>query len=324
MAQQSDAEPPPDIGTPTPGIAGPTAVVVTNSPWQVLVGPRAVADLQSPSGVAVDNDGNVYVADFQGNFVQKFSPDGQPAIRFGTRGAGGGPILGAVGRRRGRPGNIYVADTNNQRIQKLSPTGQPLGMGQGWRWRRAVLAAPGRRGGCHGQHLCGRPRQPPRPGAFAGRRAVGAVGFARAAPGQFWSPSDVAVDKAGNIYVADTTNQRVQVLSLLASRWRSGAGRGRTRAVGAADSRGGRRQRQRLRERFAQRQDAEVVAERPAAGGMGHRRWRRHAAASTRARHLRGPGGLAVDRAPSTSPTRATCASRSSPPSRHGRKAFDS
>ena len=35
------------------------------------------------------------------------------------------------------------------------------------------------------------------------------------APGQFWSPSDVAVDKAGNIYVADTSNQRVQVLSLL-------------------------------------------------------------------------------------------------------------
>src|SRR5262245_38034585 len=42
---------PPDIGTPTPGVAGPTPVVVTSSPWQVLVAPRAVADMTSPSGL---------------------------------------------------------------------------------------------------------------------------------------------------------------------------------------------------------------------------------------------------------------------------------
>src|SRR5215467_8500187 len=64
---------PVEIGTPTPGIAGPTAVVVTSSPWQVIVAPKTVPDMQSPSGIAVDNDGNFYVTDFENNFIQKFS-----------------------------------------------------------------------------------------------------------------------------------------------------------------------------------------------------------------------------------------------------------
>ena len=63
---------PPGLATPTAGIAGPTAVVVTNSPWQIVVARGAVRDLTSPSSVAVDGEGNLYVVDFEANFVQKF------------------------------------------------------------------------------------------------------------------------------------------------------------------------------------------------------------------------------------------------------------
>src|SRR5260370_26474711 len=42
---------PPGLATPTAGIAGPTAVVVTSSPWQVVVARGAVRDLISPSSV---------------------------------------------------------------------------------------------------------------------------------------------------------------------------------------------------------------------------------------------------------------------------------
>ncbi|HEY0584386.1 MAG TPA: hypothetical protein VGE94_19535, partial [Chloroflexota bacterium] len=65
-AEAAADAPPPEIGTPTPGVAGPTAVVVTNSPWQVLVNRGVVADLQAPSGIAVDGEGNLYVVDFGG------------------------------------------------------------------------------------------------------------------------------------------------------------------------------------------------------------------------------------------------------------------
>src|SRR5438067_1016357 len=65
QAAQNDAtdNSPPDIATPTPGVAGPTAVVITSSPWQVIVAPRTVPDLESPSGVAADGEGNFYVVD---------------------------------------------------------------------------------------------------------------------------------------------------------------------------------------------------------------------------------------------------------------------
>src|SRR5438309_797028 len=122
----------PEILTPTPGAAGPTAVVVTNSPWQVLIARGAVRDMTSPSGVAIDPDGNVWVVDFEGNFIQKFSTGGQPLIRFGQKGNAPGQFAGPTNLSIDGQANLYVADTNNQRIQKLSPTGQSLaswGMG---------------------------------------------------------------------------------------------------------------------------------------------------------------------------------------------------
>src|SRR5579872_970276 len=75
----------PDILTPTPGVAGPTAVVVTQGAWQVLVAHSATPDLTSPSGVAVDADGNIFVVDFEGDFVREFSPGGQAIAKFGDK-----------------------------------------------------------------------------------------------------------------------------------------------------------------------------------------------------------------------------------------------
>jgi DNA-binding beta-propeller fold protein YncE len=72
-------------------------VVVTTGRWQVLIAHSSLPQLSSPSGWAVGPDGSVCVVDFDGEFVQKLSAEGQSLARF-----------------------LYVADTNNQRIQKLS------------------------------------------------------------------------------------------------------------------------------------------------------------------------------------------------------------
>ena len=278
----------PDIGTPTPGAAGPTAVVVTNSPWQVLVARGAVPDLQSPSGVAVDADGNVYVVDFVGDFVQKFSPGGQPLIRFGQKGNAPGQFAGPSDVAVDSQNNIYIADTNNQRIQKLSPTGQPIGMwgsggdGAGQFWLPSGVAVD-EQGKIYVADRSNHRIQV----LSASGAPLNQWGSRGPAPGQFWAPSDVAVDQKGQIYVADSTNQRLQVLSgtgqpVAVWGW-EGVDPGQYRA---ADEPGCRLEWQRVRGGFAQQSNPEAVAERRPAGSVGHRRGHQHAAPITRARHV--------------------------------------
>jgi len=204
----------PDIATPTPGLAGPTAVVVTTGNWQVLVAHSAVPEMSSPSGVAIDGDGNLYISDFEGDFVEKVSAGGQPIARFGQKGNGPGQFAGPTNLTVDSQGNLYVADTNNQRIQKLSRDGQAVAQfgsggdapGQFWLPSGVAVDEQGRlyvadRGNHRIQVLA----PDGKPLAQWGTRGP--------APGQFWAPSDVALDRNGEVYVADSSNQRIQVLS---------------------------------------------------------------------------------------------------------------
>ncbi|MBV9281622.1 MAG: SMP-30/gluconolactonase/LRE family protein [Chloroflexi bacterium] len=85
-----------------------------------------------PDGVALDPQGNIYVADTGNNRVQKFSPDGAPLAQWGRQGSGRGQFSQPEGIALDPQGNIYVSDSGNNRLQELSPTGQPLRVwGQG-------------------------------------------------------------------------------------------------------------------------------------------------------------------------------------------------
>jgi tripartite motif-containing protein 71 len=205
----------PEILTPTPGTrSGPAAPVVTTGNWQVFVAHSAVPEMGSPSGVAIDGDGNLYVVDFEGDFVQKLSSSGQPVARFGQKGNAPGQFAGPTNLTVDRQGNIYVADTNNQRIQKLSATGQAVaqfgqggdGPGQFWLPSGVAVDDQGRiyvaDRGNHRIQVLSPAGQP-----------LAQWGTRGPSPGQFWAPSDVAVDASGQVYVADSSNQRIQVLS---------------------------------------------------------------------------------------------------------------
>ncbi len=124
-----------------------------------------------PWGIAVDQTGNVYVADTWNHRIQKFDANGKFVTMWGVNGdtrgiAVGNPML-LYGPRAvviDAQGNVFVTDTGNKRILKFSANGEPLAQ-------------------------------------------YGGVG---SDPGQFLEQVGVAIDRSGNIFVADTWNQRIQ------------------------------------------------------------------------------------------------------------------
>jgi len=76
---------------------------------------------REPSGIAVDADGSVYVADAARNCVQKFGPDGRPLSIFGATGNGPGQFMAPWGIDVDGAGNVYVVDAGNKRVQKFAP-----------------------------------------------------------------------------------------------------------------------------------------------------------------------------------------------------------
>ncbi len=131
-----------------------------------------------PRGIALDGQGNLYVADSENNRIQKLSANGgRPIAQFGTWGRGPGQFKTPMSVAIDQQGNIYVADSENHRIQKLSPTGEFLEQ-----WGKT--------------------------GTFGTETSFGKD------PGQFARPTGLALDSKGNLYVADQLNNRIQKLIL--------------------------------------------------------------------------------------------------------------
>ncbi|MEI9934544.1 MAG: hypothetical protein WDM71_06755 [Ferruginibacter sp.] len=136
----------------------------------------AANQLDNPAGIYLDNNGNVYVADFANNRIQKF-PAGSTSSTNGITVAGGnGAGNGAKqfnfpsGIYIDASGNMYVADLHNYRIQKF-PAGSTSST-------NGVTVAGGNGAGTSAKQLN--------------------------------NPSSLYVDNAGNIFVTDELNNRVQ------------------------------------------------------------------------------------------------------------------
>ncbi|MBI3743628.1 MAG: hypothetical protein HY261_05000, partial [Chloroflexi bacterium] len=72
-----------------------------------------------PSGIAVDAQGNVYVAD-RGNYrIQEFTSTGKFLTKWGSEGSGDGQFNSPFGVAVDGVGNVYVADFDTPGIQKF-------------------------------------------------------------------------------------------------------------------------------------------------------------------------------------------------------------
>ncbi len=162
--------------------------------------------LSQPRGVAVDAQGNVYIADFGNDRVQKFGPDGAFLKTWGAHGNLPSQFKQPGDLAVGRDGLLYVADTWNQRVQVFSPEGDYQREWAGpYFGPRGIAVAPD--GTAYladtGNHRIRR------------FKADGVEdlnwGGLGTEPGQFTEPVGVAVDDKGDVYVADNGNARVQI-----------------------------------------------------------------------------------------------------------------
>jgi alpha-tubulin suppressor-like RCC1 family protein/sugar lactone lactonase YvrE len=197
------------------------------------------AQLSSPSGVAVDSSGNVFIADTGNNRIRKVTPGGIITTVAGTgiagyNGDGADTTTATLNSPRGmtfdNSGNLFVADSGNHRIRKITPggvisTAAGDGIagynGDGSDGPLASLNAP--RGVAidnNGSLFIAdtennRIRKVSAAGIIstvAGNGTYGYTGFALGpATGAFLAyPSGIAIDDAGNIYIADTDVNQIR------------------------------------------------------------------------------------------------------------------
>jgi M6 family metalloprotease-like protein len=144
------------------------------------LGPDAL--FNSPTGLASDRFGNVYVADQANCAIRRITPEALVSTIAGSPGKSGindGVLASArfnypTGIAVDGSGNLYVADRNNSTLRKITPSGVVT----------TLAGVPGKDGSIDG-----------------------ALNAAR-----FMCPSGVALDAQGLLYVADTLNNTIRLV----------------------------------------------------------------------------------------------------------------
>jgi uncharacterized protein (TIGR03437 family) len=185
-------------------------------------GPAATAQLNLPAGVAVDGAGNLYIGD-SSNSVLRAVSHGTIGTIAGSRVPGGcdcdtGQAAGVnVGDVQGiavdSASNVYIADGAILRLSQgvVSPLGS-----QGISINYTGVALDGA-GNQYFANRSGNQIQELSNGVLTTVAGTGVQGFGGdngpATGAELSSPSGIAVDGAGNVYFADTGNQRVRKIS---------------------------------------------------------------------------------------------------------------
>lgn len=160
-----------------------STVIGSNGTLGYADGDLSVAKIGYPSAVNVDPSGNIYIADAVYDVIRRISPDNRVATFAGSPDQSGAVDATGTAARFNRPGgvatdrigNIYVADTSNHTIRKINSSG-------------GVTTLAG----------------------LAGTSGT-ANGVGSAA--RFFSPYGIAVDAAGTVFVADSSNHAIRKIA---------------------------------------------------------------------------------------------------------------
>ena len=149
-------------------------------------GAGSAARFNLPTGLTLDNSGNLYVADLGNELIRKVTPAGVVTTVAGAGGTSGtldgsgfilNPALfsGPSSAATDSSGNVYVADTTTHVIRKVTPAG--------------VVTT------------------------LAGTARSSGTTDGNGSAARFSSPGGVALDGSGNVYVADTGNHTIRKIT---------------------------------------------------------------------------------------------------------------
>jgi streptogramin lyase len=152
-------------------------------------GAASLAELNNPSGVAVDGSGNIYIADTGNHRIRKVTANTgiiNTIAGTGIAGFNGDAPAPATGAYLHNPsgicvdmlGNVFIADLINNRIRKIAG---------------GIISTIAGGGVCSTGSFCG--------------------DSAAATAAALYAPMGVTVDASGNIYIADTGNDRVRLVA---------------------------------------------------------------------------------------------------------------
>ena len=243
------------LKAPFPEETGKNYVYELNEKYEVLrkfgkkYNPGGCLDgfLETPRGIAVASNGDLYVADTGNDCIAEFNPEGESVRYFGKEGSGEGQFKEPKGVAVAPNGEVYVADTGNSRVEQFTENGAYLGQfatkGEG----EGQLKEPdGIAVASSGVYIAdtGNNRVQKWGGASSGLALTHATvydpgsgnvvetkppaakeetkgnytfkfafGKSGAENGQFSKPNGVAVAANGDVYVVDTANNRIQEFS---------------------------------------------------------------------------------------------------------------